>query len=168
VTLADYLAVVSAMLALGSLALARRSLQTAERLNRETTQARDVVTIASSNQRFLDWRSRGPDFDDELWCYGLWDLIATEFSFFQQGWLPLFMFRFWMNTLGTWYAEQPQAWPSHQRFLAKYSGSFTAMDDFFQGIWQATRDSGGNPVARNRRIEEFVDTWHARRALSQV
>ena len=164
-TIPDWLSVVSALLALGSLAVARRSLQTAVQLNHQTIDARDAMTIASSNQRYLDWRRKGPDFDDEVWCYGMWDLIATEFNFFKQGWLPLFMFRFWMNTLGAWYAEQPNAWPSHQSFLATYSGSLTEMEDFFQGIWKVARDSQGNTVARNRRIEDFVDSWHASHVL---
>jgi hypothetical protein len=76
------------------------------------------------------------------------------------------MFRFWMNTLGTWYAEQPDAWPSHQRFLAAYAGSLTEMEDFFQGLWKLSRDSQGNAAARNRRIEDFVDDWHARHVLA--
>ena len=167
-TTSDWLSVVSALLALGSLLVARRSLQTAVQLNRETVDARDATTIASCNQRYLDWHGKGPDFDDQAWCYGMWDLMATEFSFFKQGWLPLFIFRFWMNTLGAWYAEQPNAWPSHQSFLATYSGSLTEMEDFFQGIWTVARDSGGNTVARNRRIEHFVDSWHAGHVLAEA
>jgi hypothetical protein len=151
----------SALIALGALLVSRKSLETAVELNRETKDARDVATITACNQRYLDWRSKGPDFDDANWCYGMWDLLATEFNFFQQGWLPSFMFRSWMNTLGAWYADHQNAWPSHQRFLATYSGSRAEMEDFFQGIWRIARDNQASIVARNRKVEGFVDEWHA-------
>jgi len=165
-TVSTSLSVVSTLLALGSLAVARRGLQTAVQLNRESMDARDAAVVTACSQRYLDWHAKGPDFSDQAWCYGMWDLIATEFSFFKQGWLPLFIFRFWMNALGAWYTEHPNAWPSHQRFLAMYSGSLTEMEDFFQGIWMLARDSCGNTAARNRRIEHFVDNWHTGHVLA--
>ena len=160
-TTSDWLSIASALIAFGSLLVALRSLETAVELNRETRDAREVATIMSCNQRYLDWRSKGPELDDADWYYGMWDLIATEFNFFRQGWLPLFIFRFWMNALGALYAENREAWPSHQSFLATYSGSLTEMEDFFQEIWMIARDNRRNGVTRNRKIEDFVGQWHA-------
>jgi len=160
-TTSDWLSVLSALIALGSLLIARWSLAATTQQNLDARAARDLTTIAACNQRYLDWYGNGPHFDDANWCSGLWDLIAIEFSFFAQGWLPLFMFRFWMNTLGTLYAEHPEAWPSHQEFLATHGGSFVEMEDFFQQIWKITRDNPGNAPARNRQIESFVDRWQA-------
>jgi hypothetical protein len=167
-TTSAWLAIVSVLIALGALLISRESLATAVELNRETRDTRDVATINSCNQRYLDWRSDGPKFNDVNWCYGMWDLLATEFSLFRQGWLPPFMFRSWMNTLGAWYADQQNAWPSHQSFLATYSGSLTEMEDFFQEIWRIARDNQGSTAARNRKIEDFVDGWHAKRRIHQI
>jgi hypothetical protein len=161
-TTSGWLSITSVLIALGALLISRKSLGAAVELNRDTRDTRDVATIISCNQRYLDWRRRGPDFDDVAWCYGMWDLVATEFNFFRRGWLPPFMFRFWMNTLGAWYANYQNAWPSHRSFLATYSGSLTEMEDFFQEIWLIARDNQGNTVARNRKIEDFVDEWHTR------
>jgi hypothetical protein len=160
-TTSDWLSALSALIALGSLLVARWSLGVATQQNLDAREARDLTTIAACNQRYLDWCGKGPHFDDANWCYGLWDLIATEFNFFRHGWLPLFMFRFWMNTLGTSYAEHPGAWPSHQEFLATYAGSSPEMEDFFREIWKIARDNPGNAAARNRQIGSFVDRWQA-------
>jgi hypothetical protein len=160
-----WLSITSALIALGALLVSRKTLETAVELNRETRGARDVATITSCNQRYLELRGNGPDFDDANWCYVMWDLVATEFNFFRQGWLPTFMFRFWMNTLGAWYADNQNAWPSHRSFLAAYSGSLTEMEDFFQEIWRIARDNQGNAAARNRKIEDFVDEWRANHTI---
>jgi hypothetical protein len=155
---ATALSIVSASIAVGSLFVALKSVEMARELNRETRDARYVVAINTCNQRYLDWRRNGLNFDDENWCYGIWDLVATEFNFFRAGWLPSFMFRFWMNTLSAWYQEYPNAWPSHQRFLDDYSGSYTDMEQFFQGIYKIARDNK-SVEARNRKIESYVKTW---------
>jgi hypothetical protein len=173
-TTAEYFAtgfsVISALIAFAALLVARKSVEVAgesvraeAQLNQETRDARSVAAITSCNQRYLDWRHDGLSFDDENWCYGMWDLIATEFNFFREGWLPVWMFRFWMNTLGEWYNKYPNAWDSHQRFLADYSGSLTDMEDFFQGIYAIARDNRGNVQARNRKVETYVNDWAGRK-----
>jgi hypothetical protein len=160
--IADYVATgtsaVSLLIALASVLVARKSVEMAGQLNLETRDSRNVMAITACNQRYLDWRRNGLEFENENWCYGIWDLVATEFNFFQEGWLPLFIFGFWMNTLSAWYREYPNAWPSHRRFLENYSGSQTDMEKFFQGIYAISRDS--EPVeARNRAIEIYVNNW---------
>lgn len=161
-TAAGYVAtvfsIVSALIATGSLLVALRSVDMARQLNRETRDARYVAAITTCNQRYLDWRRNGLEFENEDWCYGIWDLVATEFNFFREGWLPPFMFRFWMNTLSAWYQEYPNAWPSHQRFLDDYSGSRTDMEGFFQNLYKIS--SGNKSVEkRNREVEVYVNNW---------
>jgi len=151
----------SAGVARESAEAARKSAEMAERLNRETRDTRDVATITACNQRYLDWCSKGVDFDNRDWCYGMWDLHATEFNFFRMGWLPLLMFRFWMNTLGYWYAQPDDdgVWHSHRDYLTTYSGSLTEMYDFFHGIWDIARKNRVDVAARNRKIEDYVEKW---------
>jgi hypothetical protein len=158
---------VSAEAARESAEAARKSAEMTEQLNRETRDTRDVATINACNQRYLEWRSRGVDFGDKVWSYGMWDLHATEFNFFRKGWIPLFMFRFWMNTLGTWYAEDDRVWRSHQDYLATYSGSLTEMEDFFEGIWEIARNNKDNVAARNRKVEDYVGRWARNRGLAK-
>ena len=153
------IAIISVVIAFLSWLGAQKSGKTAKESFEVAKDARDVATIASCNQRYLDWRSKGLNFDDDNWCYGIWDLVATEFNFFRHGWLPLFIFRFWMNTLGAWYVEYPNAWRTHQSFLETYAGSLIEMEDFFHGIWKIAQDSQENVPTRNRRIEHYVEAW---------
>jgi hypothetical protein len=99
-------------------------------------------------------------FNDENWEYQFWSLHATEFYFFHQGILPVFMYSLWMIDLANLYSQnvEPKIRFSHEKYLKTYSFNYPEMIEFYTDIYQVvTRFS--DEYLRNKKVAESVEKW---------
>ena len=92
------------------------------------------------------------------WEYQFWSLLATEFYFFDNSWIPDFMYQLWMVELASMY-HSAQVRESHRSYLRHYSGNYGRMCDFFDGLQDIAQQSNNDAATRNRKVAEIVDKW---------
>src|SRR5215470_3439002 len=109
-----------AMLALGYSRIAVRAARDqataaigANQFARQVGQGEAVIHFTG---RFFDLMSGGTRFGDQAWEYRFWSLHATEFYFFDNGWVPRFMYQLWMVELASLYCDESVR-ESHARYL---------------------------------------------------
>lgn len=126
----------------------------ANQFARQVGQSEAVIHFTG---RFFDLMCDGPKFGDQAWEYQFWSLHAAEFYFFDNTWIPSFMYQLWMVELTSLYADD-RVRESHNDYLQCYSGNYARMSSFFeelQGIGWRYKD----PVSRNRKVADLVDGW---------
>jgi hypothetical protein len=134
----------------------------AERAAEANFQARQIgqsEAVIHFTSRFFDLMKEGAKFTDRNWAYQYWSLQATEFYFFHNDWIPLFMYRLWMVELASTYSESEEVWKSHERYLNYYSSNYSDMCDFFNEIRTISTRHQNDLSTRNRKVEEFVNSW---------
>ena len=122
---------------------------------RQVGQSEAVVHFTG---RFFDLLSDGPKFGDPKWEYQFWSLHATEFYFFDNLWIPEFMYQLWMVELASMYRDDDVR-DSHSRYLEHYSGNYAKMCDFFDEVQEIARRHNGDRATRNRKIADTVERW---------
>lgn len=125
---------------------------------RQVGQSQAVVHFTG---RFFDLLSDGPRFGDAKWEYQFWSLHATEFYFFDNSWVPGFMYQLWMVELAAMY-RTPEVRESHARYLQAYSGNYARMCDFFDEVQEVARRHDGDASSRNRKVASVVEHWEKR------
>lgn len=102
--------IISTIIAVWALIVANRSTKAtqsqadkAEQANQYARQLGQSEAVIHFTARFFDLMREGALFTNQRWTYQFWSLQATEFYFFDQKWLPLFMYRLWMIELGAMY-----------------------------------------------------------------
>lgn len=96
-------------------------------------------------------------FEDEIWTYGYWSLLNTEFYFFHVEVIPFHMFTLWMADLADLYTKTPKAWQSHIKFLGFYNDLYPEMREFFKKINEFSKIEGQSE--KHRKMLEFVSEW---------
>jgi hypothetical protein len=137
---------------------ARHSSRLATRALADAYQGRQIDAIIHFTSRYLDLAKDGERFDDEDWLAQYWGLLATEFYFFENGWLPPFMFQLWMIELvSRGYDSSPEIWASHERHLERfYAVNYERMYKFFWGLHQLSQDQFTKTAERNRAIDDYT------------
>ena len=134
----------------------------AERAAEANFQARQIgqsEAVIHFTGRFFDLMKEGSRFTDRHWAYQYWSLQATEFYFFHNDWIPLFMYRLWMVELASMYSDSEDAWQPHERYLNFYSSNYSDMCDFFSEIRTLSDRHKNDLPTRNRKVEEFINQW---------
>ena len=136
----------------------RHSSRIATRALADTYQGRQIDAIIHFTSRYLDLAEGGERFDNEHWLAQYWGLLATEFYFFENGWLPVFMFQLWMIELvSRGYDSSPDIWASHERHLKRfYAVNYSRMYDFFSGLHQLSQSQFPGTAERNRAIDDYT------------
>lgn len=109
--------------------------------------------------RFFDLMRQTANFADPQWSYQFWSLHATEFYFFDNGWIPRFMYALWTAELASVYCDDQDAWPSHEKYLERYSTMYPEMYDFFLHLRRIADANPSNMPSRNRQIQKFLEDW---------
>jgi hypothetical protein len=102
------------------------------------------------------------------WAYQYWSLQATEFYFFDNNWLPQFMYELWMVELVHTYRAYPPSRPSHQRYVTRYALSYPEMTTFFDGLHQISKREFTDDVVRHKAINSYVAHWKGRHGEEPV
>ncbi len=99
-------------------------------------------------------------FNDENWEYQFWSLHSTEFYFFHQGILPVFMYSLWMIDLANLYSQNGDSKirSSHEKHLKTYSFNYPEMIAFYTEIHRIVKDFNDENL-RNKKVAEFVEKW---------
>jgi len=136
----------------------RHSGRIAARALADSYQGRQLDAIIHFTSRYLDLTKDGEKFDDEGWLGQYWGLLATEFYFFENGWIPAFMFQLWMVELvSRGYDSSPDVWASHERHLKRfYTVSYPRMCDFFTELRQLSQRHFLDTEKRNRAIDGYT------------
>jgi hypothetical protein len=125
---------VSAVAAWQAMRHAKRQADLADAAVRQAKDSDHSASVLHFTSRFLDLVRGGMRFDDKEWTTQYRGLLHTEFYFFDNGWLPRFMFELWMVDLVNCYRLFPDAWPSHQAHMGLYSVDNDEMVGFFTGL----------------------------------
>ena len=101
-------------------------------------------------------------FDDAIWCFNYWGLLAIEFYFFHYSVIPHFIFSLWMLELSDHFASEKKEIikKSQTQFLSTYSTVYPEMIQFFRRIYEiASTDDYSS--SRHKSIARFVEEWKA-------
>ncbi|BCJ77356.1 hypothetical protein CS0771_69000 [Catellatospora sp. IY07-71] len=138
---ADIVAYVALLLSVVSVVVTWRATQHAKRqadiaeasseLARESGHTSAVIHFTA---QFLDLTASGIRFDDEEWSARFWRLQHMEFYFYDNGWLPRFIYELWMARLVGLYRKYPAAVPGQLKHLNDYSMNSDDIVDFFSGL----------------------------------
>lgn len=170
--MADWIALVSSVAAVASVVIALVALRYSRAAVRATLDQASAATSANQfakqvgqseavihfTGRFFDLMNDGPKFGDTKWEYHFWSLLATEFYFFENSWVPDFMFQLWMVELTSMY-YRVQVRESHRSYLRHYSGNYGRMCDFFSDLQDIAQRSNDDAATRHRKVAEIVDKW---------
>jgi hypothetical protein len=150
---------VSVVLAARSARETRRQADLAEHAILHAKQSGQAATVIHFTSRFFDIMKDGDHFDDRAWAYQFWSLQATEYYFFDNGWLPSFMYELWMVELVAGYRTDPAVWPSHKQYLNRYSSNYPTMLTFFTGLAEIAEQNFATDHDRNATITGYVAAW---------
>jgi hypothetical protein len=159
---------VSVVLAARSTREAHRQADLAEHAIDHARQAGQAATVIHFTSRFFDLMKDGDHFDDRAWAYQFWSLQATEFYFFDNAWLPSFMYELWMVELVAGYCADPAVWPSHKQYLNRYSANYPTMLKFFTGLAEIAEAEIATDHERNATITAYVAAWPSRAGSHQA
>jgi hypothetical protein len=155
---------VSVVLAARSTREAHRQADLAEHAIAHAKQSGQVATVIHFTSRFFDLMKEGEHFEDRDWTYQFWSLQATEYYFFDNAWLPSFMYELWMVEMVAAYCADPAVWRSHEQYLTRYSSNYPTMLSFFTGLAEIATQSFESDHDRNATITGYVAAWPSRSA----
>ncbi len=124
--------------------------------------------------RFFDLLKDGPDFGNRTWEYQFWSLQATEFYFFDNSWIPDFMYQLWMVELASMYCREDERCrgddvrESHSQYLRTYSANYREMCKFFYEIQDVAMKHRGDAALRNEKVADTVERWPKKVPASSV
>lgn len=147
---------------------AKRQGDVAERAVSHAQQAAQSAAVIHFTDRFFDLMRSGPNFENKDWAYQYWSLQATEFYFFDNNWLPQFMYELWMVELVHTYRTYPPSRASHQKYVTRYALSYPEMTTFFDGLRQISRREFSGDVVRHKAITDYVAYWKDRHGEEPV
>jgi hypothetical protein len=159
--------------ACGALLVSAVSAAFAARSARETRRQADVAELATEHaqqsgvgaivihftSRFFELMKDGPRFDDPAWTYQYWSLQATEFYFFDNGWLPSFLYELWMVEMVTGYRSFPETKDSHRHYLDRYAANYPSIVSFFAHLADIATTDFDSERDRNLAVSELVSSW---------
>jgi hypothetical protein len=131
---------------------AKRQGDVAERAVSHAQQAAQSAAVIHFTDRFFDLMRSGPNFENKDWAYQFWSLQATESYFFDNNWLPQFMYELWMVELVHTYRTYPLSRASHQRYVTRYALNYPEMTTFFDGLRQISKKEFSDDVVRHKAI----------------
>jgi len=156
------LAVFSVVLAARSAKEAKRQGDVAERAVFDAQQTARSAAVIHFTGRFFDLMDNGAKFEDPDWTYQYWSLHATEFYFFENNWIPRFMYELWMVELVSTYRAYPLSKSSHQHYVMRYVFNYPNMATFFNELVRLSDAEFSDDVARHIAITDYVAHWKVR------
>ena len=123
---------------------------------RESGHSASVMHFTS---RHFDLVRNGHRFEDTEWATQYWWLLDTEFYFFDNGWLPRFIFELWMVDLVRCYRLLPEALPSHKKHIARYSERDRELPTFFDGLMEIAQSDPVDAGERYFAIRAYVHRY---------
>jgi hypothetical protein len=158
--LSTIVAVLSCAISYGAVQISRAQARLAADANDQARQVGLGEAVIYFSGRYFDLMSRGPGFDDPRWAHEFWSLQATQFYFFDMGWLPELIYQLWMVELATTY-RRPGVWTLHEEYLRCYSSNYPVMCDFFARIQELASGSGNEAESlRSRAVQSYVKIWY--------
>jgi hypothetical protein len=123
--------------------------------------ARQSEAIAHFTSRYFDLVRNGEHFDDVEWSTQYWGLQSIEFFFFDQGWLPDFIYEIWMVELTQLGRHSgTDVWASRgRRSLNLYATSYPRMADFFLGLQRLSEESFPSEQERHEAVIKYVRSF---------
>lgn len=168
-------AITSCLIALWALRVARETgtatrvqADAASHANVHAEQLGQSQAVIHFTGRFFDLMRQAADFNDAQWSYQFWSLHATEYYFFDNRWIPRFMYALWMAELASVYCDDKDAWPSHEKYLERYSTMYPEMYDFFLRLREIAANNPTNMPSRNRQIKNYLEEWMTRDAAHRL
>jgi hypothetical protein len=149
---------VSVVLAARSAREARRQADVAERATEHAQQSGVGAIVIHFTSRFFELMKGGPRFDDPDWTYQYWSLQATEFYFFDNGWLPSFLYEIWMVEMVTGYRSFPGTKDSHH-YLERYAANYPSIVRFFAHLADIATTDFDSERDRNLAVSSLVSSW---------
>lgn len=142
-----------------------RQTVTASVLVQASAQAEESRAVMFFTDHFLELcRGRDPGelISDKEWADRYWNLLGTEFYFFQTGVVPEFIFSIWMTFLADLYVVDDglTAWKSHEAYLDIYAERYQGLYDFYTELHQASI-SIPHPTIRANEVAAVVSRWSA-------
>lgn len=148
--------VISVLLAVRSAKEARRQADSAELSLDNARQAGQSTTVIHFTNRFFDLIRDGLRFADPSWAQQFWGLQATEYYFFDRGWLPGFMYELWMVELVEAYRADAAVWASHEQYLDRFAVNYPEMVAFFSGLAVIANQEFATARDRNLSITRYL------------
>jgi hypothetical protein len=175
-----YLALISAVVGLGTVGIAllqlRRILRTV-RIGREANSLQAVMHCSNRYNTLIKEIPSLPEDGIQNWQYTFWDLITIEFFFFRKTFLDRDIFELWMVELVAGYDRSldprlPRGIDSHRQYLDSRpwqlgSDAYTEMYVFFRRLMRIFEEDR-EPRPRASAIKALFDDFSDRRTLKRL
>jgi hypothetical protein len=158
-------AVISALVALVAVIYSRAAVRAARdqagaalaanTFARQTGQSEAIVHFVGRYHQLME---DGQQFGAPSWEYQLWGMHATEYYFFEQGWIPDFMFELWTVELTRTY-QVKEARTSHQKYLDAFSDNYAGMCAFYARVREIALLVDISVKEKNKQIADLVAEW---------
>jgi len=156
------LAAFSVVFAAQSVKESKRQSDVAEQAVLDAQQTAQSAAVIHFTNRYFDLMGNGPKFEDPDWTSEYWSLHATEFYFFDNNWIPRFMYELWMVELVFTYRIHPLSRSSHQHYVKRYALNYPDMATFFNELVRISEAEFSDDVARQVAITNYVAHWEDR------
>ena len=135
-----------------------------EAINLQQKLSASAYIVDDLIRRFYDLLKEGELHEKVIepeWSHKYWNLLTTEFYFFQHGILPTFIVSLWMTDLANIYSGKngKEIRKSHIDFLENNSFQYKKMLSFYEKIYNIAEKESNSNSERNRKIIEFTSSW---------